>query len=144
MTRTWPNLVNVEGVRGLEQNKWSKYANPEHNVTLPFTRMPAGADGLPARRNDKRRTGRQLRIARRRGHEWYIGAMTDWTSRTLEIDFSFLPSGRFQMVAYEDGPNAEKMGHDYKVVTRNIDRTSKLTINLASGGGWAARIYKKV
>jgi alpha-glucosidase len=42
MTRTWPNLVNVEGVRGLEQNKWSKFANPEHNVTLPFTRMLLG------------------------------------------------------------------------------------------------------
>ena len=47
------------------------------------------------------------------------------------------------MVAYEDGPNAEKMGHDYKVMTRDIDRTKKLTIRLASGGGWAARIYKK-
>ena len=42
MTRTWPNLVNVEGVRGLEQTKWSKFANPEHNVTLPFTRMLLG------------------------------------------------------------------------------------------------------
>ena len=42
MTRTWPNLLTTEGVRGLEQTKWSKYANPEHNVTLPFTRMFAG------------------------------------------------------------------------------------------------------
>ena len=42
MIRTWPNLINTEGVRGLEQNKWSKYANPEHNVTLPFTRMFLG------------------------------------------------------------------------------------------------------
>src|SRR5205814_4946978 len=42
MTRTWPNLISTEGVRGLEQNKWSSYANPEHNVTLPFTRMLMG------------------------------------------------------------------------------------------------------
>ena len=42
MTRTWPNLINTEGVRGLEQNKWSKYSNPEHDVTLPFTRMFLG------------------------------------------------------------------------------------------------------
>lgn len=69
--------------------------------------------------------------------------MTDWTSRTLDIDFSFLPSGRFEMVAYEDGPNAERMGHDYKVTIKDIDRTKKLTIKLASGGGWAARIYPK-
>jgi alpha-glucosidase len=42
MVRTWPNLINTEGVAGLEQNKWSKNANPEHNVTLPFTRMFLG------------------------------------------------------------------------------------------------------
>jgi len=209
MTRTWPNLVNVEGVRGLEQNKWSKYANPEHNVMLPFTRMLLGpldytpgamvnsglernfapiferpmsmgtrvhqlamyvvyeaplqmlADSpshylrepqvmeflkpIPTVWDETRvlaaQMGDYVCIARRRGQDWYIGAMTDWTSRTLEIDVSFLPAGRFQMLSYEDGPNADKMGHDYKAVTKDIDRTKKLTINLASGGGWAARIY---
>ena len=47
------------------------------------------------------------------------------------------------MVAYEDGANADRMGHDYKVTIKDIDRTRKLTISLASGGGWAARIYRK-
>jgi alpha-glucosidase len=42
MVRTWPNLINTEGVRGLEWNKWSKDATPEHNLTLPFTRMFLG------------------------------------------------------------------------------------------------------
>ena len=42
LTRTWPNLLTTEGVRGLEQAKWSDYANPEHDVTLPFTRMLLG------------------------------------------------------------------------------------------------------
>ncbi|HEV8188181.1 MAG TPA: glycoside hydrolase family 97 catalytic domain-containing protein, partial [Pyrinomonadaceae bacterium] len=42
MVRTWPNLINTEGVRGLEWNKWSKETTPEHNVTLPFTRMFLG------------------------------------------------------------------------------------------------------
>jgi alpha-glucosidase len=42
MVRTWPNLINTEGVRGLEWNKWSKLTTPEHNVTLPFTRMFLG------------------------------------------------------------------------------------------------------
>jgi alpha-glucosidase len=67
--------------------------------------------------------------------------MTDWTARTLEIDFSFLPAGRFRMVSYEDGPNAENMGNDYKSTTRDINRNTKLKITLASGGGWAARIH---
>lgn len=42
MTRTWPNLVSTEGVRGLEHDKWSKDTTPEHDVTLPFTRMFIG------------------------------------------------------------------------------------------------------
>lgn len=42
MTRTWPNLINTEGVKGLENNKWSEDVTPEHDVTLPFTRMFLG------------------------------------------------------------------------------------------------------
>lgn len=40
--RTWPNAITREGVKGLENNKWSTECNPEHDVTLPFTRMVAG------------------------------------------------------------------------------------------------------
>ncbi|MEO6080281.1 MAG: glycoside hydrolase family 97 protein [Steroidobacteraceae bacterium] len=42
MTRTWPNLITTEGVKGLENNKWSEDVTPEHDVTLPFTRMFLG------------------------------------------------------------------------------------------------------
>jgi alpha-glucosidase len=42
MERTWPNLLTREAVLGLENAKWSKDVTPEHNVTLPFTRMLAG------------------------------------------------------------------------------------------------------
>ncbi len=42
MTRTWPNLISTEGVRGMEQSKWGTFANPRHDVTLPFTRMFMG------------------------------------------------------------------------------------------------------
>src|SRR5580700_9143920 len=42
MTRTWPNMISGEGVRGLEWSKWSAETEPLHNVTLPFTRMFLG------------------------------------------------------------------------------------------------------
>ena len=42
MTRTWPNIISTEGVKGLEHLKWSNVSDPEHNVTLPFTRMFIG------------------------------------------------------------------------------------------------------
>ena len=40
--RTYPNALTREGVKGMENNKWSKDINPGHDVTLPFTRMVAG------------------------------------------------------------------------------------------------------
>jgi alpha-glucosidase len=42
MIRTYPNVLTSEGVKGLEHCKWSTEADPEHNVTIPFTRMVAG------------------------------------------------------------------------------------------------------
>ena len=40
--RTLPNLMTREGVLGNEHNKWSMNVTPEHDCTLPFTRMLAG------------------------------------------------------------------------------------------------------
>jgi alpha-glucosidase len=40
--RTYPNVLTFEGVRGLEWNKWGSKLTPEHDLTLPFTRMVTG------------------------------------------------------------------------------------------------------
>lgn len=40
--RTYPNMITREGVMGEEWSKFSNKLLPEHNVTLPFTRMLAG------------------------------------------------------------------------------------------------------
>ena len=42
MARAYPNIINHEGVKGMENAKWSKDITPEHDVTLCFTRMLAG------------------------------------------------------------------------------------------------------
>jgi alpha-glucosidase len=79
-------------------------------------------------------------VARRSGRDWYVGAMTDWTPRDLEIDFSFLPEGNFQMESFEDGVNADRQASDYKMTKTQVNKTMKLKVKLAPGGGWAARI----
>jgi len=79
-------------------------------------------------------------VARRNGKVWYVGAMTDWTPRELEIDLSFLPARNFMMDSYQDGVNADCYGSDYKRVKARINRTTKLRIHLAEGGGWVAVI----
>ena len=42
LSRTWPNMMTREGVRGQEFNAWSEGNPPEHTVTLPFTRTLSG------------------------------------------------------------------------------------------------------
>jgi alpha-glucosidase len=42
LNRPFPNIVNYEGVKGMEQNKWENSVTPVHNTILPFTRMVAG------------------------------------------------------------------------------------------------------
>ena len=43
LERTYPNLLNSEAVLNLEYDKWDEVGvTPEHEVTVPFTRMLAG------------------------------------------------------------------------------------------------------
>ncbi len=44
LQRTFPNVIGVEGVRGMENTKWAPSDDvPRYDVTLPFIRMVAGA-----------------------------------------------------------------------------------------------------
>ncbi len=42
LRRAYPNVINYEGLRGLENCKWCDAITPTHDVTLPFVRMLAG------------------------------------------------------------------------------------------------------
>jgi alpha-glucosidase len=81
-------------------------------------------------------------VARRNGKDWYVGAMNDWTLRAVDIDLSFLSDGIFTMDAYQDGVNANRNASDYHKTTTSVNRTTKLKVQLAGGGGWAARIHQ--
>ena len=80
-------------------------------------------------------------VARRSGNDWYVGAMTDWTARDLDLNFSFLPDGNFTMDAYQDGVNADRNASDYRKTTTQVKKITNRNIHLAPGGGWVARIH---
>jgi alpha-glucosidase len=86
------------------------------------------------------KVGEYVAIARRKGNEWFVGAMTNWTVRDLTLDFSFLPAGNYTAEVFKDGANADRNATDYKKEVINISAGDKITIHLAPGGGWAARI----
>ena len=209
--RTFPNVVNFEGVHGLEQMKWDKDdAQIEYDVTVPYIRMMAGPMDYTqgAMRNASKvnyypsntepmslgtrcrqlaeyvifdapltmlcdspsnymrepectgfiagvptvwdetlvlsgKIGKYIVTARRKGNDWYVGAMTDWTPRDLEIDLSFLPQGTWRAEVFKDGKNAEKAARDYVREEMILRPDGPITVHLAPGGGWAAKLTKK-
>jgi alpha-glucosidase len=87
--------------------------------------------------------GEHILVARRRGREWYVGALTNWDARDLEVDLSFLGSGQFRAVVFRDGVNAHRAGVDYAREERPVSAADRLPIHLAPGGGWVARIVSR-
>lgn len=208
--RTYPNVVNFEGVNGLEQMKWSPDLDQvTYDVTIPFVRQIAGpmdytqgamrnataknyrsvyseamSQGTRCRQlaeyvifesplnmlcdspsnymNEKECTefiaaiptvwdetvvlggeiAQYVSMARRSGEQWYVGSMTNWTARSLTLDLSFLGEGKFAAEVYRDGVNAARAARDYKKETIGIPADRRLTIDMAPGGGWAAKIYR--
>lgn len=82
--------------------------------------------------------GEYAAVARRSGEKWYIGAITDWTARTLEAPLKFLDGGRYRMKVFADGVNADRIARDYRTETREVTRDDAIALRMAPGGGWAA------
>ena len=211
LQRTYPNVINYEGVNGLEQLKWSpaSYDMVTYDVTFPFIRMVAGPVDYTqgAMRNATRANYRPVNsepmsqgtrcrqlatyvifesplnmlcdnptnymrekectefianiptvwnetqvldakvseyIAMARQHDdiWYLGALTNWEPREMELDLSFLGDGDYKLELFKDGINADRAACDYKKEIIPVPADRKLKIKMAPGGGYAAKIYK--
>lgn len=206
LQRTFPNVLNHEGVFGLEQMKWSTESDMVRNdCTIPFTRMVAGClDYTPGAMLNVTRenyhpcwsqpssqgtrchqlalytifesplnmlcdspsnylanrecldfiagiptvwdetvalggcVGEYAVIARRKGDEWYVGAITDWTPRDLDIDLGRLFTGKRNVTIYSDGVNAHRSASDLRISKASL--SGKIKVHLAPGGGWTCYI----
>jgi alpha-glucosidase len=88
------------------------------------------------------RVGDYVVVARKNGEGWFVGAMTDWTPRQLDLKFDFLGEGAWKAEIYADGVNASKYASDYKKTTVALKPGDVVKMKLAPGGGWAARLFK--
>ncbi|HLP04176.1 MAG TPA: glycoside hydrolase family 97 protein [Paludibacter sp.] len=207
--KTWPNVLNFEGVKGLENVKWARDNMPPYDVTLPFIRMMAGpmdytpgamrnatrdnfqpsnsmpmsqgtrvhqmamytvfeaplqmlCDNPTAYRKEAECTRFMVKVptvtdrtvvldakvseyivtARSKNNNWYVGALTNWDSRSMTIDLSFLPEGQYKAEIFSDGVNADRDATDYKREEKILTNKDKLNIQLATAGGWTARFEK--
>jgi alpha-glucosidase len=89
------------------------------------------------------RIGESAVVARRKGDEWWIGAMTDWSARTLEVPLSFTGGGTWEASLWTDGVNADKVGTDHRRSTQSVEGTGSLRLALAPGGGAVVRLRRK-
>ncbi len=81
-----------------------------------------------------------ITVARRRGNEWFVGSITNWDARELDVPLSFLGSGNFDAEIYADGPNAGVQPKDSVLEKRRVNAQTVLKVKLAPGGGSAMRI----
>lgn len=203
LRRTYPNLLTREAVMGMEYSTGTDFASPEHDATLPFTRMLAGPmDYTPGCFNNATRAqfiprveypmcqgtrAHQLAlyvvffsplqmladypesfdskpgmeflekvptvwdetrvlsgepahfvaIARRNGAAWYLGAITDWDARDLELPLGFLGSGEFTARIFADGPHPDVDATSISITTQQASSADPLRVHLAPGGGVA-------
>ncbi len=213
--RMYPNIVNYEGVKGLENCKWEPLTAegtplhnfPRYDVSIPFLRMLIGpldytpgamdnasrynfraindnpmsqgtrvhqmamytiydaplqmlADSPSKYRREQPCTdfirlvpttfdesqvvtaslGEHITLARRSGNTWFVGALTNWTARSLTIPLSFLTEGaEYTATIFADGVNAHRTAVDYVQSSQVVRSSDTLTIQLAPGGGWTAR-----
>lgn len=212
LQRTYPNVINFEGVFGLEELKWAKKETDmvTYDVTMPFIRMVAGPLDYTQGAMDNRtkenfatiykepmsqgtrcrqlatyiifdspiimmcdaptnymkeeectrfiadiptiwdrtiplngKVSEYITIARQKDDIWYVGSLTNWSARTENLDLSFLGNGSFKAEIFKDGINADRVGRDYKREIINIPADRKLSVSMASGGGFVMKIYKE-
>jgi alpha-glucosidase len=86
------------------------------------------------------RPSQYIVIARRSGQEWYIGSLTNWDPRELDLNLSFLGKGSYTAEIYSDGPHAVTQPKDCRFEKQTVDAQTNLKLRLTPGGGAAIRM----
>ena len=117
-------------------DKPSKYANPANWPGLPwFNAVPTAWDES---RTLAGSIGEYVAVARRDGDTWYLGAMTNETSRTLSIPLDFLGGGTYTATVYADGtPGTAPYQTPVVVGTQAVTSATTLSVAMAPAGGQA-------
>jgi alpha-glucosidase len=84
------------------------------------------------------KAGEYAAVARKHGNQWYIGAMTNWNKRELNVSLSFLDGKKYSLTYLADGVNADRHASDYKIGKQTVARNDAITIGMECGGGWLA------
>jgi alpha-glucosidase len=78
-------------------------------------------------------------VARRKGKEWYLGAMGTEMPREISLPLDFLGDGKFKAKIYEDGASPTSLSESMREVTK----ADTLSLKLAASGGAAVRVVPR-
>ena len=78
-----------------------------------------------------------------REKEWWLGAITNWEARELEIPTDFLGSGEWKVEAFEDAADSDVNAENYVRREFTIEACEKVKVRLAPGGGFAAKFTRR-
>jgi len=112
-----------------------------------YRSSPAGTDFLkivPVTWDETRvingQVGDYITVARRSGKDWYLGCMTDWTGRTLNIPLDFLGAGRYEAEIWSDAYEADEYPDRLMKSGQTVTAGDTLRAVLQSGGGQVVRL----
>jgi len=79
-------------------------------------------------------------IARRSGKDWYVGSITNWSPREVNLPLSFLGDGKYIAEIYRDAADADENPRHVTIEKKAVGRSNTLALHLAAGGGAAIRL----
>jgi alpha-glucosidase len=140
------SLPTVQTTRGQALAMYVVYDSPLSMVSdspVTYAASPAGLDFISAAPTswDETRVlsgqiGQSIVVARRKGREWWLGAMTNEDGRAVKVPLSFLGEGAFSADIREDGAAPTEL----KTTARVVSKSNILTLKLAPSGGGVIRL----
>lgn len=90
------------------------------------------------------KVGEYIVSARRKGNNWFVAGMNNWTEKDMTIKLDFLSAGNYKATICKDGINADRYAGDYVIQKdRTIKNNDEIKIHLAPGGGFLIRLDKQ-
>ena len=79
-------------------------------------------------------------VARRKGSEWYVGAIGNHSARDIVLPLDFLGDGEYAMELYSDAEDTDTDPNHLEKNQRQVTKGDSLEVRLANSGGFAARL----
>ena len=86
------------------------------------------------------KVGEYISVARRKGREWYIGSIAGKDAVEIDLPLEFLDAGNYNAEIYSDAPDADVNATHTVVEQKRVDRSMRIHVKMAPGGGQAVRI----